>query len=144
MQNRTPAVNMLYAAAALLIVGCFLPWVSIGPVSGNGLDGNAGFLLIAAGGFMAFFAYKKMSGGAIGKELMIGLYVAAGLVLLVVLANFFDSAFGIPGVSRGIGLWLVLAGFIVTVVAVLTVRKEGTGTSMGGGTTGSTPPSSPF
>jgi hypothetical protein len=123
----------------------FLPWVSIpGLGSQNGLGGNAGFLLIASAAYMAFYGYQRMSGATMKKEYMIGLYVAAGLVLLVVLVNFFDSAFSFPGVSRGIGLWLTLVGMIVTVVAIVTVRKEdmaGTGSS---GPPGTTPPSSPF
>ena len=90
-------------AAVLTIVGAFLAWASILGISASGWDGGDGKLTSLAAVALVAVAFALK-----GRARQISMIVAAGLILLIGIINFFD----ITGddLNVGIGMYLTLVG----------------------------------
>jgi len=114
---------IVLVGALLALIGSFLPWATVsvegfGSESASGMDGDGVITLIVALAAAAIAVFMK------GRGRMIGIIVAAGIIILVSIIDIADvnRAAGeigdIPGVdtSVGFGLWLVLVGGVVALV----------------------------
>ena len=112
MENITSSRSTLIAigAAVLTIVGAFLAWASILGISASGWDGGDGKLTSLA-------AVALVAVAIVLKERMrqIAMIVAAGLILLIGIINYFDISG--DDLNVGIGMYLTLAGGVVGLVA---------------------------
>jgi len=128
---------LLLVAAAVVLLGCFLPWVSVGGTSINGFDDGFVFdneMYDAPGALAAFGVVLLLAFGitllAAGRVLAIAIIsvVASGLGLLVAffyVAMCVDMAdslslvgadVGIGVILQPIGALLAIAGSIVALV----------------------------
>ncbi len=125
---------------AVAAVGTLLPWwsASAGPfsMSASGIDWGGGVivLLCAAAGAVLFGATALGKGDKIPMpEKTKGLVGTAclGVAALLVVIKFFDMPSDPMGVtSRGLGMWLSLAGALAGVGAAVVLMRGGGG---GGG-----------
>jgi hypothetical protein len=133
-QYSTASRVAVFAGAALLVVGAFLPWVeaSVGflSVTNNGIDGDGAFTLACGIGAGVLFWLVVSNAGRLITLL------AGAFSLLVAIYDITDingkadelsSASGVFQVeaSVGIGLWITaIAAIAVIVGAVLAMRES--------------------
>ncbi|MBD3368976.1 hypothetical protein GF402_01275 [Candidatus Fermentibacteria bacterium] len=114
----------IFVIALVGMLGTFLPWAKIGPVtaSGTGADGWYTFVLFAIGGAIAFFLGDRST--PISKGALTGVWITAVIAFVVGIIDFFDVS-GSPA-SVGFGLILVvLAAIAQVLVAFLMKDREG-------------------
>lgn len=114
----------IFVIALVGMLGTFLPWAKIGPVSasGTGADGWYTFVLFAIGGAIAFFLGDRST--PISKGALAGVWITAVIAFIVGIIDFFDVS-GSPA-SVGFGLILVvLAAIAQVLVAFLMKDREG-------------------
>jgi hypothetical protein len=90
-------------AAVLTIVGAFLAWASILGISASGWDGGDGKLTSLAAVALVAVAFALKD-----RARQISMIVAAGLILLIGIINYFDISG--DDLNVGVGLWLTLVG----------------------------------
>jgi hypothetical protein len=103
--------TMIAAGAAVItIIGAFLAWASLLGISASGWDGGDGKLTSLAAVALVAVAIVLQ-----GRVRQISMIVAAGLILLIGIINYFD----ITGddLNVGIGMYLTLAGGALGLVA---------------------------
>ncbi|MDX1765751.1 MAG: hypothetical protein R3313_02240 [Candidatus Saccharimonadales bacterium] len=126
---------LIAGGAAVLLVGMFLPWVSVEAAfldySANGFDANGWFPVILAVVAVAA-ALNVMNQDK--KTMAIVALVASGLGALIVLLDWPDTSDTLGVVSVGLGYYLSLAGGVaMTVGSFFKFQKDS------GGTTASAP-----
>ena len=107
-------------SSVLLIIGTFLPWIDLGPITLNGLDAEDGVIviglatiLLGAGVVRARLRFRWVS--------IVALLFALFTLLAVVID--FGSVSDV-GATVGIGLWVCLVGAIgATLGTLITLRK---------------------
>jgi hypothetical protein len=100
----------LFLGFAFVIVGAFMPWVTVGPFSRNGLDGDGVLTLLLAviGGAVALLARRP-------RGMLIAVSTAA-MILVIGIYDFLDVAWT-SAASVGIGLYLTVAGGLIATAA---------------------------
>ena len=121
--------RMLVAAGSILaVIGCFLPWLSAGELSGqvvtaNGLSGT-GILVFVASILMLLLVllpYASSSGrSSLDKPLAYALLAGLGIVGLVVrvVQLWSDNALQLVPPDRALGLWLAIGGMALVALGV--------------------------
>lgn len=94
------------AGAALIIIGNFLPWVSILGISTAGSGTGAGTFILIMGALIALLAFLGKRWSNI-VAIIIALLTAAWAVLQL------SDAGSIPGASAGVGLYAILIGAVI-------------------------------
>jgi hypothetical protein len=94
------------AGAALMIIGNFLPWVSVLGVSTTGSGTGAGMFIIVMAALIALLAF-------LGKRW--GIIISLILTLLSVAwaAKQLSDVGSITGASAGVGLYAILIGAVI-------------------------------
>ena len=120
-------LQMIVGGAVALIVGMFLPWVSVDTgffdVSANGFDANGIFPLILA--VVAVGAALNVMNRDKKQMAMVAL-VASGLGALIVLIDWPSDLDGFDGVSIGLGYYLtLLAALVMTAGSFMMFQKAG-------------------
>ena len=114
--------------AAMMVVGLFLPWATLGALSVSGFakSGDAKYLLVAGIGIglisLAGMAMKK----SVGLIVFIFSILSGGLLLYLYTAltdNLSDKA--VLGVSAqiGSGFWLSCAGVVIALIGAISTVK---------------------
>lgn len=102
-------------AAGVAAVGVFLPWVSLGPFSANGLSDWGGIVALLAAVAAGVLTFMQMKWAPIAGA------AAAGVTLLFVI-----RAMSLGGMSLlGFGVWVTLAGSIGIVATTFSLWKQG-------------------
>jgi hypothetical protein len=126
---------LLIAGGLALVIGAFLPWVTIsapfiGTLSKSGIDGGDGWITLALGATLAVFGFRVLKDQGT-LPFAAGLVVAgiAGAMTLFEMTDVSnrisdvrDAADGMTSAHIGVGLWLSAAGVVAAVVAVLQSR----------------------
>jgi hypothetical protein len=127
--NLTSAQKLALAGGVLAAVGAVLPWVSAGPFSASGIDGDGMFTLvfgIAAGAIVLLRDWETMD--ILGVGLM-------GLLTLLIAGNTYNNLSSMGGatggsnftinLSAGLGLHLTLiAGILLIAAGVQGYRND--------------------
>jgi hypothetical protein len=124
MNRRTIGRGRLVAAsgAVLTLVGCFLPWYTVGgegglpAISSNAFDGPGILVFLAAVGVLALIALPYAAGDqhlGIDRPAAFVLLVAIGVASFVIRAIQLLQleALGLP--DRALGFWLAALGLLV-------------------------------
>jgi|GEM_PF-3988929 len=115
-----PIAWLTVVSSVLLIIGTFLPWIDLGPITLNGLDAEDGVIvivlatiLLVAGVVRARLRFRWVS------------IVALLFALFTLLAVVIDvGSVSDVGATVGIGLWVCLVGAIgATLGTLITLRK---------------------
>jgi len=115
---------------AMLLFGVFLPWASIGIVSVAGLDADAEVAVASAllGG-LTILAGARLAKEPEGWRALAALAVIAGVVAAAKVVQLRGREADIFGtavqVQVGAGLWMMLAGAVLALLAALMVRQSG-------------------
>jgi hypothetical protein len=114
--------------SVLALIGCFLPWVTAGELSGrvvtsNGLSGTGILVFLAACGMLLLVVlpYASSSGrSALDRPLAYALLAGVAIVGLVVrVAQLWsDGALELWPPGPSIGLWVCLAGLAFVALGV--------------------------
>jgi hypothetical protein len=122
-------------AAAVVIVGCFLPWWQLGgadglpQLTGNAFEGAGIVPFFAALGIFALLALPYAAGDrpvGLDRTLSYGLLVAVawiGFAVRIVMLTG-ESAYAPPDRWPPLGIWVVLLGLIVLARAVYDMSRE--------------------
>ena len=120
--------TLVAIGSAIALLGCFLPWLSAGELSGqvvtaNGLSGT-GVLVFLASVLMLLLVllpYASSSGrSSLDKPLLYALLAGvaiAGLVIRVV-QLWSENALTLLPPDRALGLWLAIVGVILVALGV--------------------------
>lgn len=119
---------LIAAGSVLALVGCFLPWLSAGELSGqvvtaNGLTGFGLLVFLAAIGMLllVLLPYASSSGrSALDRPLAYAVLVAAGITGLVirVVQLWSEDALLLLPPDRALGLWLAAIGLVLAALGV--------------------------
>ena len=119
---------LIAAGSALALVGCFLPWLSAGELSGqvvtaNGLVGTGLLVFLASIGMLllVLLPYAAASGrSALDKPLAYALLAGVGIVGLVirVVQLWSEDALTLLPPDRALGLWLTTFGMVLVALGV--------------------------
>jgi hypothetical protein len=131
-QPRLGRSRLLVAAGALaMLVGCFLPWYTVGgealpAESSNAFDGAGIVVFVVAVALLALLAvpYAADRPPAITRRASFLALVAVGVggLALRLIQLWGDSALGLP--DRALGLWLSGIGLIVAAWGVAELYGE--------------------
>ena len=135
MNRRTIGRGRVVAAtgAVLTLIGCFLPWYTVGgagglpAISSNAFDGPGIVVFLAAVGILALIALPYAAGD---QHLGIDRPAAFVFVVAVGVASFVIRAFqllqlealGLP--DRALGFWLAALGLLVMIWGVAEIVSE--------------------
>ena len=110
---------VLIGSAALVIIGAFLPWASIGFISANGIEGDGIFTLLLGGiAALVYFGLKN-------KPKVAGIIIAvAGILSIIISVIAFTSIGDTQLASVGGGLILTLIGSIGLVVSGFMAMRQ--------------------
>jgi hypothetical protein len=126
-------------AGLAIVVGCVLPWWTVGgtsgipAVSGNGLDGSGIVVFLVGIATLALVALPYAAGDrplGVDRWLSFALLAVAGwlafVVRIVVLIGNGAFQFSEPaqGFTNGPGLWLAGAGLVMLARAAYTMSRE--------------------
>jgi hypothetical protein len=128
------------AAGALVMLGSFLPWVTlhavfIGSISKNGTEGD-GVLTLLFGLATLLYGVTRLTARTLPKPLVYTPLVMAALTAAIALYDMVDvqshiadlesDAEGLATASIGVGLWMVLIGAVLSAVAGVVLLRERT------------------
>ena len=134
-ETREPSAIFTTIGAALIVIGCFMPWVSatsgFGTVSRSGLDGGDGLLLLPVGILIGVIGVSRLGAFEISVRLeaaeKVLLIVAAALVVF----NFVTTSSRVSDASNefvdarvGAGLYVAGIGVAVSAWGWFTRRQE--------------------
>jgi hypothetical protein len=118
--------TLIAIGSVLALIGCFLPWLTAGELSGqvvtdNGLNGTGILVFLASIGMLLLIAlpYASSSGTSpLDKPLLYALLAGVAIAGLVIhVAQLLDSLTLWPP-TRSIGLWLAGIGLILVALGV--------------------------
>lgn len=129
------------AAGALMVLGSFLPWVMVqaafvGSISRSGMDGGADGILTLVMGLLTFLVGVGWI-ASLGLPRIVWITpiiwgLVAGVITLVDMKDVQDrvgeleqSAQGLATASVGAGLWALLVGSVLAIIAGLVIWSEG-------------------
>jgi hypothetical protein len=117
LETLTTGQKLALAGGVLAVVGAVMPWVSAGPFSTAGIDGDGMFTLlfgVAAGAIVLFRDWETVDRLGVGL-----LGVLTGLVAVNVYSNLGEvgGSTDIIDVSAGFGLHLTLLAGIILIAA---------------------------
>lgn len=120
----TVADKIVFAAAAGLAVGAFLPWVKataplIGTLTKSGMDGGDGVFLLVGALVLAALAWAINSNGATSTRAY-GIVVISGLALALVIYEISDVNNKIEDIGSDLVVASVGAGLYLSAVAAVT------------------------
>lgn len=126
--TRAPALVLL-GGAALIAVGCLLPWFVSGSGTGRttlaGIDTDDGEILLAAAGAIAVLGLLAGLGGVLRALVTVSALLVSLFVLITSVVDARDIAeltSALPGGGLGnvgIGLWAVIAGAVTALVGAI-------------------------
>ena len=112
----------------LALIGCFLPWVTAGELSGqvvtaNGLNGTGILVFLAACGMLLLVVlpYATSSGrSALDRPLSYAVLAAAAILGLVIrIAQLWsDGALELWPIDKAFGLWITIVGLVIVALGV--------------------------
>lgn len=119
---------LVAVGAALALLGCFLPWVSAGELSGqvvtsNGLNGTGLLVFLASIGILllVLLPYASSSGrSSLDRPVLFALLgglAIAGLVIRVV-QLWSEEALRLWPPDAALGLWLAIVGVVLIALGV--------------------------
>ena len=118
---------LIVGGAAVVAVGAFMPWASVGPFSAAGTDGDGILTLIlalGAGPLGAFGILKSKKGLLIGSLICAALILAIAAYDTANISSVADGPFGLTPEVGG-GLYLTLIGAVAGIVGpVLAMRRR--------------------
>lgn len=91
---------ILLAGAAIAIIGCFLPWVSLGGMSVTGMAADGAFIIV--------MAVLAAGAGMLDKKVFKIISVVIAVLLLALSVKYFLDANSLG--ATGIGLIVLLVG----------------------------------
>jgi hypothetical protein len=111
--GKSRAQIVVLVSAVVMGIGCFLPWVKVqiflGSISASGIDGDDGWLFLAAAAVIAVLAWLKEPGVPV---LVLSVLTTIGFIYerydIGTVGD--DTPFSI---TLGIGLWLIAAASLV-------------------------------
>ena len=124
MNGKTAGIAMM-VGGALLAVGSFLAWVTVGPASQSGMDGGDGWFTLVAGATFALLGYFAYTGRS--YPMWLG-WLALAVGAAVAIIDYFDIKSSIDDFgegSVGIGMWAMLAGVVIGIIGLVIGRGEG-------------------
>jgi len=117
----------IVVGGAMIVAGSFLPWITastgFASVSRGGMDGGDGILIAIAGGVAVVAGVASLMSGNFANPVVAGL--AAVIGGFVGFINYQDVQERLSGMGDnviaevGIGLWLIMAGAVVTVIGAV-------------------------
>lgn len=121
-----PATALIFAmiAAAALVIGSLLPWISVrsifGTLNASGIEGDGVLTLVAGGllGALSGVAWSKRNASKTTGILIVLLGAATGLIAFNVFSNVAGAADlndDLVFTAVGSGLWLVILGAAMAV-----------------------------
>jgi hypothetical protein len=123
VSGKTAGIAMM-VGGALLAVGSFLAWVTVGPESQSGMDGGDGWFTLVAGATFALLGYFTYTGRS--YPMWLG-WLALAVGAAVAIIDYFDIKSSIDDFgegSVGIGMWAMLAGVVIGVIGLMMGRKK--------------------
>jgi hypothetical protein len=114
----------MIVGGALLAVGSFLAWVTVGSASQSGIDGGDGWFTLVAGAAFALLGYLTFAGRS--YPMWLG-WVALAVGAAVAIIDYLDITSSIDDFgegSVGIGMWVMLAGVVIGIVGLVMGRKS--------------------
>ncbi|MCA9349097.1 hypothetical protein KC878_03055 [Candidatus Saccharibacteria bacterium] len=112
--------------AAALLVGLFLPWVSVDTElfksSANGFDADGGIILVLLAATVAgsLNLVEKQR-----RNLLLGAGATSVLALIIVLTDWPDTSLGFGVVNTGLGFYLsLIAAGVMTAGVAMMLKRE--------------------
>ncbi len=119
---------LIVLGSTLALIGCFLPWLTAGELSGqvvtsNGLTGAGLLVFLAAIGMLVavLLPYAASSGrSALDRPIVYALLAAVGITGLVIrsVQLWSEDALDLLPPDRAIGLWLAIVGMVLAALGV--------------------------
>jgi len=118
--------TLIAIGAGLALIGCFLPWLTAGELSGqvvteNGLNGTGILVFLACIGMLLLIAlpYASSSGASpLDKPLLYASLAGLGIAGLVIhVVQLLDSLTLWPP-TKSLGLWLAVIGMVLVALGV--------------------------
>ncbi len=98
-------------SSMLILIGCFMPWIMVGPqVVRNGID-NPDAIIILVAGILSFIVAIMTK-----KKFSVIHFILGAACLAVGILDYMDINSRNQLISAGTGLYLILAGSAVLVV----------------------------
>lgn len=119
---------LIAVGSILALIGCFLPWLSAGELSGqvvtaNGLNGTGLLVFLASIGMLllVLLPYASSSGtSSLDKPLLYALLAGVAILGLVVrvVQLWSEDALSLFPPDRALGLWLAIIGIVLIALGV--------------------------
>lgn len=119
---------VIAVGSILALIGCFLPWLSAGELSGqvvtaNGLNGTGLLVFVASIGLLllVLLPYASSSGSsALDKPLLYAVLAGVAILGLVVrvVQLWSEDALNLLPPDRAVGLWLTIVGVVLIALGV--------------------------
>ena len=120
--------GLVAVGSVLALIGCFLPWVTAGELSGqvvtaNGLNGTGILVFLACCGILLLVVlpYATSSGrSALDRPIAYALLAGAAILGLVIrMAQLWsDGALALWPIEKALGLWLTIVGVVIVALGV--------------------------
>ena len=116
----------------VVVAGAFLPWVTLGVFSANGMEGSDGWLVLAVGGLMALIGLANLKDEGRTSVAIAGILL--GLLAVVIGVSKVQSIEDIAStddilagrlVQVGLGIYAIIVGGIIGGLAALGLRGSG-------------------
>jgi MFS superfamily sulfate permease-like transporter len=106
-------VGLMTGGAALVILGSFMPWVRLGPISVSGIEGDGRITLVVGGLTLILALASRTSPSRVPR-----LLVTLGAVIAVVVAAIDNARLreGIPDDLIGAGVGVVFLGGMLALI----------------------------
>jgi len=121
-RSSSAGIGMMLAGGIGVIVGSFMPWVRLGPITVSGIDDGGGMTAVI-GGFMVALAVVARTTESLTPRVLVGIGSVAAILIAVADANRIADGFSREMVGGGLAV-IFLAGLVALVGSFLKAKPR--------------------
>lgn len=121
-RSSSAGIGMMIGGGIGVIVGSFMPWVRLGPITVSGIDGDGGITAVI-GGFIVALGIVARTAASLTPRVLVGIGSVAAILIAIADTNRIAEGFSREVVGGGLAV-IFLAGLASLVGSFLKAKPK--------------------